>query len=183
MIKYYLDRQIKGLGLKVFKRLEPLRNKKMTTATALKTYDLLIAGQLKAASGGKYFESLNPSTGEAFAQVADANVQDVREAITAARRSFDSGVWSGLTPAERGVYLKRLVKLIREEAKELAELERLDTGKTAKHLSVSLAAAGGQTIGQIDQLATVVVAPAAGKSRRAVRASHGRAAWIWPALS
>jgi len=52
-----------------------------------------------------------------------------------------------------------------------ALLVHLRPGKTARDLDASLSIAGGQTIGRIDQLGTLVVAPAAGKSRSAVRAS------------
>jgi len=52
-----------------------------------------------------------------------------------------------------------------------ALLVHLRPGKTSKDLNASLAAAGGSAIGQLNELATVVVAPVAGKSRAAVRAS------------
>ena len=93
-------------------------------------YDLLIDGNLVKAS--KYFDSLNPSTGEVFAQIADASSEDVFSAIAAARRAFDSGAWSGLAIDKRGQYLTKIADLIREHAKVLAEIECADTGKTIK---------------------------------------------------
>jgi len=91
---------------------------------------LLINGQLKETQGGKCFDSINPSTGEVLAKVADASVEDMQNAIASAKAAFES--WSGLSFKERGVYLNRIAQLIRENAKVLAELESLDVGKTSK---------------------------------------------------
>ncbi|HQP10472.1 MAG TPA: aldehyde dehydrogenase family protein [Candidatus Omnitrophota bacterium] len=94
--------------------------------------DLLINGEIRPATTGTYFDSIDPSTGEIFARVANAGMEDMRAAIRAARASFDSGRWSQLTVAERGPYLVKIAHLIRANAKELADLETRDTGKTLK---------------------------------------------------
>ena len=95
-------------------------------------FNLFINGELISADGGKTFDSINPSDGQVFAQVADASKQDVVKAVAAARETFDSGIWSGLSVKERGVYLVKVSGLIRKYAKELADLESRDTGKTGK---------------------------------------------------
>jgi betaine-aldehyde dehydrogenase len=56
----------------------------------------------------------------------------MKQAIQAARQAFDHGVWPALTLAQRGIYLKKIAEGIRKAAKELAEIESLDTGKTIK---------------------------------------------------
>lgn len=99
----------------------------------MKKYQLLINGEIKASGSNKYFDAVNPSDGEVFAQVADATVDDMKTAIDAARTAFDQGAWSGLSVKERGKYLIAIAKEIREHSKELAELETLDVGKTTKH--------------------------------------------------
>ncbi|MGE0267608.1 MAG: aldehyde dehydrogenase [Candidatus Omnitrophota bacterium] len=99
--------------------------------TVLKQFDLYINGDLVSAE--KYFNSVNPSTGEVFARFADASVEDMHKAVSAARRAFDHGPWKEFSFSERGIYLKKIAQKIREHAKELAELETLDTGKTNKH--------------------------------------------------
>ena len=43
---------------------------------------------------GKRFENVNPATEEILGEVADAAVEDMQRAITAARRSFDETDWS-----------------------------------------------------------------------------------------
>lgn len=98
-------------------------------------FDLLVNGELVAAGSGKYFELVNPSTGEAFARVADATPEDVQKAITHARAQFDNGAWRGMSVAERGIYLKKIAALIRKNAKELADLESINIGKTLKQSS------------------------------------------------
>jgi len=100
--------------------------------TATKTYDLLINGQIKPAVKGGVFDAVNPSNGETFSQIADGDFKDINFAILAAKNTFDSGKWSGLTFAERGKYLVKIAEAIRENAKDLAAIESLDTGKTNK---------------------------------------------------
>src|SRR3989338_10013618 len=99
-------------------------------ANKLEHFKLLIAGELVSSRDEKYFDSINPSTGEVFAKVADASIDDMRDAIASAKAAFDS--WSSLGFKERGVYLSRIAQLVRENAKALAELESLDVGKTGK---------------------------------------------------
>ncbi len=104
----------------------------MPTTVNIEEYRMLIDGRLTPARERRSFESVNPSTGDVFARVSDAAIEDVQAAIAAARRAFDEGRWPGLTLAQRGKFLKTIADLIRENAKELAELETLSTGKTLK---------------------------------------------------
>lgn len=105
---------------------------KMKTIVDIKEYNLLIDGAVSPAAQGTYFESINPSTGEVFARVANAAIEDMTSAIKAARNAFDHGLWSRMSVAERGIYLKKVAQLIRKYAKELSELETSDCGKTIK---------------------------------------------------
>ena len=95
-------------------------------------FNLLINGKIVPAGSRKYFELTNPSTGEVFGRVADAGKEDIEKTILAGRQQFDSGVWSGMSVAERGIYLKKIAFLIRKYAKELADLESINCGKTLK---------------------------------------------------
>ncbi|MBF0571921.1 MAG: aldehyde dehydrogenase family protein [Candidatus Omnitrophica bacterium] len=104
----------------------------MTIATK-QQFDLLIEGKLSPSFGRKYFDAINPSNGEAFAQIADADTTDVQMAVSAARLCFDHGPWPQMSIAQRGEYLLRIAALIRENAKELADLECASCGKTIKH--------------------------------------------------
>jgi len=99
-------------------------------ATTLRQFDQLIGG--KIAKSRDYFEAINPSTGEAFARISCACAEEMNAAIAAARKAFDQGPWKTMTITERGVYLKRIAAVIRENAKELSQLEVTDAGKTMK---------------------------------------------------
>src|SRR5450432_4054707 len=104
---------------------------------------LFIDGQWRDAASGKMFETPNPATGEMLAQVAEGDAEDINRAVRAARRAFDDGPWSRMTPSERGRIIWRIGDLILEHADELAQLESLDNGKpfaVAQAADVPLAA-------------------------------------------
>ncbi|HMM07633.1 MAG TPA: aldehyde dehydrogenase [Paracoccus solventivorans] len=89
-----------------------------------------IDGEFRPAISGKTFTTINPATGEALAEIAACDAQDVDAAVAAARAAFDDGRWSRLHPGERKETLLRLAALMEENARELAVLESLDAGKT-----------------------------------------------------
>jgi len=91
-----------------------------------------IDGKAVPARSGRTFASLNPATGETLAEVASCGEEDIDLAVAAARRSFESGVWSRSSPAHRKQVLLRLAELLRENLHELALLESLDMGKLVK---------------------------------------------------
>ena len=90
---------------------------------------LLIDGQW--VEGSKKFETINPATGEALTQVAEASASDVDRAVSAARRAFEdrNGAWRKMSASERGRLIWRLADLVEKNLEELAELETLDNGK------------------------------------------------------
>jgi phenylacetaldehyde dehydrogenase len=90
---------------------------------------LLIDGKWVDAESGKTCPVYDPSTGTVMAQVAEADAADVDKAVRAARKAFDDGPWSRISPSERGRLLWKLADLIEKHAEELATLESLDNGK------------------------------------------------------
>ncbi|PRW44891.1 aldehyde dehydrogenase [Chlorella sorokiniana] len=100
-------------------------------AEALKTQpsQLFIDGKFVDAASGKKFDVLDPTTGEAVFQVAEADAADVDKAVKAARRAFDQGEWPRMSGKQRGKILYRLAELIEQHAEELAHIESLDNGK------------------------------------------------------
>jgi aldehyde dehydrogenase (NAD+) len=90
--------------------------------------DLLIGGRWRPARSGRYFETLDPSTEEVIAEVAEGGAADIDAAVAAARAALD-GEWGQMRPAERGRILHRLAELIRANQDALVELESLDSGK------------------------------------------------------
>ncbi len=90
---------------------------------------MLIDGRFVDATSGQTFSVYNPATGEVISQVASADADDVDLAVRAARRAFESGPWSTMTPSERGKLIWRIGDLIEQHNDELAELETIDNGK------------------------------------------------------
>ncbi len=91
---------------------------------------LLIDGERVDALSGATFATVDPSSGEELAQVAEGRAEDVARAVEAARRAFEDGPWPRMKPNERARILHRLGDLILEHREELAGLETLDNGKT-----------------------------------------------------
>jgi acyl-CoA reductase-like NAD-dependent aldehyde dehydrogenase len=94
---------------------------------------MLIGGQWVEAASGKAFETIDPSTGEVLARVAEGDSEDINRAVTAARKAFESGPWPKMTPSQRGRLLWKVAELIEQHADELAQLETLDNGKPIKY--------------------------------------------------
>jgi aldehyde dehydrogenase (NAD+) len=93
---------------------------------------LVIGGQRSDAASGETFESIDPSTGEAFAMVAKAGPEDVRRAAEAARKAFDEGPWPRMRGRDRARALLAVADGIKKAAKDLAELESRDSGGTIR---------------------------------------------------
>ena len=98
----------------------------------LKRYRMLIDGQWVEAEGAKTFPSVNPASGEVWAEIPEASAGDVERAVEAAHRAFTEGPWSKTTPSERGKYLRKLADLLADHSEELGRSETVDTGKMLK---------------------------------------------------
>jgi aldehyde dehydrogenase (NAD+) len=94
-------------------------------------YGLFIGGELVDPRSGEYFATLDPSTEEPLAEVAQGGKEDVDLAVRAARDAFENG-WSDVSPAERAKYLFRIARILQERSREFAVLESLNGGKPIK---------------------------------------------------
>ncbi|MCC7348407.1 MAG: aldehyde dehydrogenase family protein, partial [Variibacter sp.] len=90
---------------------------------------LLIGGDWGEGTLGQRFETIDPATESAIADVAEATAADVDAAVKAARRALKGGAWAAMTGAERGRILRRLADRMRQDADELVLLESIDAGK------------------------------------------------------
>jgi (Z)-2-((N-methylformamido)methylene)-5-hydroxybutyrolactone dehydrogenase len=88
-----------------------------------------IDGKFVDPASGKWFESFNPYTGEAWTLIAQGDTTDADRAVQAAHRAFTQGPWSTYTPTQRGLLIHKLGDLAARDAKKLAELEVRDNGK------------------------------------------------------
>jgi phenylacetaldehyde dehydrogenase len=104
---------------------------------------MFIDGKWCQAASGKTFETPNPATGETLANVAEGDSEDIDRAVRAARRAFEDGPWSRMSPSERGRIIWRIGDLLLAHVDEFAQLEALDNGKpfaVAQAADVPLAA-------------------------------------------
>jgi aldehyde dehydrogenase (NAD+) len=86
-----------------------------------------INGGWQAPAAGEYFDTLDPSSGEKLASVAQGSSRDIDSAVHAARAAFPK--WRALTPHVRARYLYALARLVQKHSRLLAVLETMDNGK------------------------------------------------------
>jgi len=109
-----------------------------TNDSQLAQYRMVIDGTPAGAASGRTYDSIDPFTGQPWAQVPDAGEADVDAAVAAARAAL-SGPWGGLTATQRGKLLHRLGELIAREAPRLGELETRDNGKLLREMAGQMA--------------------------------------------
>lgn len=88
-----------------------------------------INGRFVPSSSGKTYAATNPANGKILADVAACEPDDVNRAVAAARKSFESGVWSRMKPSDRKKILLKFAALIEANAGEIAILDALNAGK------------------------------------------------------
>ncbi|MEO6457443.1 MAG: aldehyde dehydrogenase family protein, partial [Chloroflexia bacterium] len=91
-------------------------------------FGLFIDGEWRKPSGGKYFDSENPSTGKPLAKVAMGTSEDVDAAVAAAKQAFEG--WSKTPGHVRARYLYAIARQVQKHSRLLAVLESMDNGKT-----------------------------------------------------
>jgi 4-(gamma-glutamylamino)butanal dehydrogenase len=90
--------------------------------------ELFIGGKWIAAQNGGVLDSLSPLDGSVLTQISEAGAADVDRAVSAARASFEKGVWSKAAPAERKKVMLKIADLIDKNLLELAVLGVRDNG-------------------------------------------------------
>jgi acyl-CoA reductase-like NAD-dependent aldehyde dehydrogenase len=88
---------------------------------------LFIGGGWATARAG-WYPVVNPATEEVVAEAPNASVEDVDEAVRAARGAFDA--WSRTEPAERAQVLHRAADLAEQRRDEFVPLIQAETGAT-----------------------------------------------------
>jgi succinate-semialdehyde dehydrogenase / glutarate-semialdehyde dehydrogenase len=89
---------------------------------------LLIGGEWSKGSGS--FPVLDPATEEPLAEVADANVADALDAVTAAQDALAG--WAATAPRKRGEILRKAFELMTERAEQFARLMSAENGKSLR---------------------------------------------------
>ncbi len=95
--------------------------------------DKVSAGDLGSgnvvASGEQRFDVSDPGTTSRLATLPVSSKDSVEQAISRARKSFESGIWSKTSPDDREKVLLALAALVERDFDFLSNLEALDTGK------------------------------------------------------
>ena len=88
---------------------------------------VLIDGELRAARAGRTFETINPATEEVLGVAADCDLDDLDDAIGAARRAFDETTWA-TDVAFRARCLRQLRDAFQSHADEIRAMTVAETG-------------------------------------------------------
>jgi aldehyde dehydrogenase (NAD+) len=86
-----------------------------------------IGGSFRPPAEGVYFDTVDPSTGEPLASVAQGSAADIDAAVKTARDALPK--WQALTPHARARYLYALARQVQKHSRRLAVLETMDNGK------------------------------------------------------
>ena len=94
----------------------------------MQRYQLFIGNEWLDPQSNDWFDTLDPFSGEAWAQIPRANAADIDRAVAAAKAAL-TGAWGAISASDRGMRLHRIGQLIDEHAASLAEVEARDNGK------------------------------------------------------
>ena len=97
----------------------------------MEEYKLYINGKFVDSVSNKTFESIDPTTEEPWAKIAEAQSADVNNAVESAYNAFH-GEWSSMLPGQRGQFLRAIGDQLKENAELLGKIETRDTGKMFK---------------------------------------------------
>src|SRR5581483_8684101 len=86
-----------------------------------------IGGEWQQPVKGGFFDSIDPSTGEKIASVAQGSPADVDAAINSARQALPK--WHALTGHQRAKFLYAMARAVQRHSRRLAVLETIDNGK------------------------------------------------------
>jgi succinate-semialdehyde dehydrogenase/glutarate-semialdehyde dehydrogenase len=143
---------------------------------------LLIDGQWRDASGGRWIDVLDPGTDEVIGRVAHAERADLDAALEATQKGF--AAWSATSAYERSKLMRKAAEILRERADEIAHAMTLEQGKP-------VAEAKGETLAGADVIdwfaeearrtyGQIIPARAAGVTQMAIKQPVGPVAAFTP---
>ena len=89
----------------------------------------LIGKDWVPALSGRELQVFDPSTGGILMTTPHSAREDVHQRRAAARRAFDQGPWTRMTPYERARIMLKIADLIEAHHEELSQIEAIDAGK------------------------------------------------------
>ena len=89
---------------------------------------MYINGKFVESRSGKWIDVLNPSTEEVISRQPEGTIEDVNEALDAARAA--QGPWAALPAIQRAAYLTKIANGIRSRRDEFIDIIMREQGKT-----------------------------------------------------
>jgi acyl-CoA reductase-like NAD-dependent aldehyde dehydrogenase len=105
----------------------------VTDPVAIEKFGLYVDGETRSPRRGERFESIDPTTGRAWARIAAADTDDVDDCVRSADAAF-RGPWRTVPASERGLLLFRLADAIDANAERIAALETRENGKLHREM-------------------------------------------------
>lgn len=103
---------------------------------------ILIGGEWRVGRGALQ-QTHYPADGSLTDEFPGASVEDVNDAVAAAKAAMHFPAWRDLLPHQRANYLYEISRRITAEAEELARLQSRDNGKTLGEARLLVASAAG----------------------------------------
>ena len=97
----------------------------------MQDYELFIGGKFVRSADQEFFPAINPYTGQAWANIPQASEEQVADAISTARKTFET-TWSKVSGAERARLINKLADLLVENGDRMGLLESTDNGKVIR---------------------------------------------------
>ncbi len=108
----------------------------MPVINELKDYKNIINGDAVPSTSGECIESMDPSTGIAWARIPRSTKEDVEYTVQSARSAFPD--WAALPPLQRAELMRQIGDRLSDHAEELATLETRDNGWVISNTSYVL---------------------------------------------
>lgn len=114
----------------------------------MKELKMYINGRFVESRSGKWIDVLNPSTEEVTSRQPEGTIEDVEEALDAARAAQKK--WAAIPAIERAAYLNKIAAGIRERQDEFVEILMREQGKTLNWATIEV----GATISYFEYMAS-----------------------------
>ena len=95
----------------------------------MEKYRMYINGEWVEAESGKYYDDINPYTGEVWAQIADGDQADIDKAIDAAAAAFPA--WAATPPSQKRKLLYRVADIIERRSADLCKANAIECATCA----------------------------------------------------
>jgi aldehyde dehydrogenase (NAD+) len=109
----------------------------------IQKYQLYIDGQRVAPAAGRMLPSINPYTGQVWAEIPVAGPEDVAKAVAAANRAFERE-WRHTPGIKRAALMIKLAGLIERDAERMSRIETTDNGKIVRETKPQMLWVGRQ---------------------------------------